>query len=436
MEITSRVKAILHRNTEFIKQLGSSYAVFIVNTLVMIFQTPLLLNYMGNDTYGIWLLAQNVINYLTLLNLGFNSVMINKYALGDASTKEKNFSTVFYSLVLFSGLSVFIFLIILFNLNSIFSITPGLEFLAKDVFILMYCVFLLNFIATFFDMILYYISGQIITKNIIEIVRISLLFALYFIGVKLNLGVYNLCLIYIGVTLLFLTTTIFFAMRSSDIRIRWHFFDVNVMKSYFKPGGYFLLLGLTQVFVFNGDNIVIASLLGTSQLTAYTLSFRLSDVAIKLIRKLTDTKTPHYIALLKQKDYGKLKKIYTKMQWPIITLSLLACVFISLFGQDVLHLWLGKEHHFDRNIIIVFALYIVISNIYYSNWALLNIAGEHKGLSRVAFVEVCVNIGLSIILCKWFGLIGIAIATLVSTTFLGLLYSHLRLKKFFLKISV
>jgi len=436
MQIVARIKTILTRNTQFIKQLGSSYAVFGVTTIIMVFQTPLLLNYMGNDAYGIWLLAQNIINYLTLFNLGFNSVMINQYALGDQQFKDKNFSTVFYSLLFFTVLSFLAFLLILLNLTTIFTITPGFEFMAKNVFLLMYFVFLLNFIATYFDMLLYYISGNIIIKNVIEIVRISALFGLYFVGVKFDWGIYNLCLVYIGVTLLFLIATLIFGLRLSKVKLSLSNFDFKLMKSYFKPGSYYLMLGLTQVFVFNGDNLIIGSLLGTSQLTTYALSFRLSDVSIKLIRKLTDTKTPHYIALLKQKDFGKLRKIFLKMQWPVIALSLMACVFISIFGQDILHLWLGSEHHFDRTIIIIFALYIVVSNVYYSNWVLLNIAGEHKGLARVALLEVCVNIGLSIVLCKAFGIIGIAFATLISTTFLGLLYSQIRLRKFFIALSV
>lgn len=435
MEITARIKTILNRNTEFIKQLGSSYAVFFVNTLVMIFQTPLLLNYMGNDTYGIWLLAQNVINYLTLLNLGFNSVMINQYAVGDPASKDKIFSTVFFSLLLFTGLSAIVFSVILYNLGAFFQISSGLEPLANKIFILMYVVFLLNFIATYFDMVLYYISGRIITKNIIEMVRISLLFGLYFLGVKLDWGIVNLCLVYIGVTFLFLITTILFSLKSAAIQLSFKNFDSGLMKKYFKPGSYYVLLGLTQVFVFNGDNIIIASMLGTAQLTAYSLSFRLSDVAIKLIRKLTETKSPHYVALLKQKDYGKLKKIFHKMQWPVVGLSLAASLLIGLFGQNILHFWLGNQHVFDPQIILVFAIYILISNLYYSNWVMLNLAGEHKGLSRVALLEVCVNICLSILLCKWFGLLGIALATLISTTCLGWLYSHFRLKKFFLKLS-
>lgn len=431
MDIVTRIKAILNRNTQFLKQLGSSYAVFGVNTLIMIFQTPLLLNYVGSDTYGIWLLAQNIGNYLTLLNMGFISVMINKYAFGDPLSQERNFSTVFFSILFFTILSFCVFVIIVFNLTSIFTITPGLEFLAKDIFLLMYFVFVLNFIASYFDSLLYYISGNIITKNIIEIARISALFLLYWVGVKLNLGIHNLCLIYIGVTLLFSIITIVFALKLSGVKISLKHFDFGLMKNYFIPGASYLMLGVTQVFVFNGDNLIIASLLGTSQLTAYTLSFRLSDVAIKLIRKLTDTKTPQYISLLKQKEYGKLKKIFFKIQWPVVVLSLLACAFISLFGKEILELWLGEGHGFDRNIIIVFALYIVVSNVYYSNWVILNITGDQRALSKVALIEVVVNVTLSIILCKFMGLIGIALATLISTTALGLFYSQYRVKILF-----
>jgi O-antigen/teichoic acid export membrane protein len=80
-----------------------------------------------------------------------------------------------------------------------------------------------------------------------------------------------------------------------------------------------------------------------------------------------------------------------------------------------LNYWLDNKYTFDSNVIIVFALFIMVNALYYVCWIFLNLTGKHTNLSYVVFVEIGLNMLLSYWLSKELGLLGIALGTLIAS---------------------
>ena len=53
-----------------------SYVSIIVNTLIQLLYTPLLIRMLGQSEYGLYSLANSIIGYLTVLDLGFGNAII------------------------------------------------------------------------------------------------------------------------------------------------------------------------------------------------------------------------------------------------------------------------------------------------------------------------------------------------------------------------
>ena len=169
------------------------------------------------------------------------------------------------------------------------------------------------------------------------------------------------------------------------------------------------------MIIFAGDNIMISALIGVEQIVLFSLSFKLSDIAIRLINKIVDVKSPLMIEYIKDKNYVELKKEFTKLITWSVVFSFVAAVIIALFGKMILSFWLNNKYEFDNNVIIAFALFVIINSLYYVCWIFLNLTGKHTNLSYVVFLEIGLNMILSYFLSKELGLLGIALGTVIAS---------------------
>jgi O-antigen/teichoic acid export membrane protein len=400
----------------------------------MILVTPFLLEHLGTEPYGIWILCQNLATYFNLFNLGFLSNMVAQYATKTTDSEEaknKLFSTVFFSLVMFCFLSIPAFWYIYEHFEIIFKITSSNVMLGKKVFSVVYLSFISIFLASTFDMILYYILGNIVTKNIIDICRLLVLNLGYIAIIFLGGGVFEIALFYLSIQLLIMITLYVFAKKGCNLHISTINFDYQLFKSFFKPSFNFLLLNLANMIIFAGDNIIISALIGVEQLVIFSLSFKLSDTAIRLINKLVDVKSPMMITYIKTKDYFNLKAEFNKLVYWSLGLSFIAMIFIILCGKLALIYWLGNKYNFDNYVIGIFAVFIMTNSLYYVCWIFLNLTGQHSRLSYVVLLEIVLNIILSYFLGKQFGLIGIASGTLIASICTSGWFAYYECKRYF-----
>lgn len=419
----------LSKNKHFLKQLGSSYSFLIVSIVLMIIQTPIMLEKLGTENYGIWILIQNIINYLNLFNFGFISTLIAEYTKNN--NREKLFSTVFYTLLFLACISITVFAAINYWFGDIFKISDSNVILAKATFLYMFIVFIINFISAYFDSILYYLSGEVIKKNIIDIIKIILLNVGYIVIVLNDGSISEMALFSIPVTIVCSLIMYVLARKHHQFSLRFENFDYTLLKSLIVPSWHFLLLVISNVIIFNGDNILISLLLGVKFVVLYSLSFRLSDISIRFIKKITDTKAPEIIKLISNKNFLKAKKLFGKLVIITLAVSFIAFISISLLGKYILQIWLHHKEPFDGKIIITFAIFIIANSFYYICWVFLNIIGRHKGLAYISFAEIVLNVLLSVILSKYYGLLGIALATLITSVGISTWYAYYQVQKYF-----
>lgn len=403
----------------FLKALTSSYAVYGINLLLLIIVTPILLNKLGAEPFGIWLLCQNIATYFNLFNLGFLSNMVAQYATNTGDnhqSKNELFSTVFFSLLMFVCVSVPVFWYIHEHFGSLFKISSSNIIEAKNTFKWVYMAFITIFLASTFDMILYYVLGKIVTKNILEIIRLLVLNGGYVTIVLYGGGIEEIAVYYLIVQSILLICYYILTKKNSEaLAISIEYFNKNIFKSFFKPSFNFMLLNLANMIIFAGDNIMISVLIGVEQIVLFSLSFKLSDISIRLINKIVDVKSPLMIQYIKDKNYIELKKEFTKLITWSVVLSFFAAVIIALFGKMILSFWLHNTYEFDNNVIIAFALFVIINSLYYVCWIFLNLTGKHTNLSYVVFLEIGLNMILSYVLSKELGLLGIALGTLIAS---------------------
>lgn len=102
-----------------------SYLSLFLGSLISIVYTPIMLRMLGQSEYGLISLANSVVGYLSLLNLGLGSAMvryITKYKV--AGDKEKEYAIITLFLKLYSVIGLIVLLagiILVWNADGLFS---------------------------------------------------------------------------------------------------------------------------------------------------------------------------------------------------------------------------------------------------------------------------------------------------------------------------
>lgn len=123
-----------------------------VTVLVSFLLTPYLVNHLGKEIYGFYGLANNVVNYITVISVALNS-MAAKYITvemvrGNEIKAKQYFSSIFFSNIAFTIILAPFLTIIVYNLQNIFVVSDIYLRDVKILFALVFAAMLLRFITS------------------------------------------------------------------------------------------------------------------------------------------------------------------------------------------------------------------------------------------------------------------------------------------------
>jgi len=95
-----------------------------------------------------------------------------------------------------------------------------------------------------------------------------------------------------------------------------------------------------------------------------------------------------------------------------LAMGIFACV--AAFGEKLIGLWVGPENFAGTAVLLCFGLMFPLHTIVGSSAQVLIGMAQHKKLAWVLFSEGILNVGLSILLLHRFGVLGVALGTVIA----------------------
>jgi O-antigen/teichoic acid export membrane protein len=102
----------------------------------------------------------------------------------------------------------------------------------------------------------------------------------------------------------------------------------------------------------------------------------------------------------------------------LATVLPLASVTAVLAGP-VIHAWVGEKFAGAVPVVWVLALVMAVRMGTSTGTSILKGAGQHRFVAACSVALALTNLGLSMVLARWFGLIGVAIGTLIPVTIIS-----------------
>lgn len=409
----------MSRTKSFVRGFSSTTAQKLLTKGIGILVTPIILTYLNETEYGIWIIIGSLLGYMGLVDFGVTGTTTVLASKKNNKSLEHEINLIinnsFALQCLFGLLMIVIGGVASFYFPNFFELNGYSESQAVVVF----------FIATVaygIGMPLKSLKGIIRARQRIATL-VWLEFLIFLVTTSINLtllyyhfGLLSLPLGTIFIRILSFPFILFITKRSyPNLALKFSLIKIKHMKEIFGVSIYWFIGMVAAMVIYSTDSILIGVFLSASLVTSYALTYRLSEVFREFLFSFYFTMMPAIGQLLGQQEKDKVRKLYIKSQCIILAVTIMCASGIYLFNESFISLWVGDKFYSGDEFSLVFASLLLTGVVFQSSSVVLNADLQVKFVTMVRLIEASLNITMSIIFLKLFGLIGLAYATLISS---------------------
>lgn len=384
----------------------------ILTTIIAILgliKTKVLLQYLGDDSVGIYQLFFQIFTFISLIDGGL-TVGITYYLYKPIS--DKNYEQV--NRILAGAKSYFnkigiaiaiIGVIISFNILFFIKETELSSFYIQICFI----VFILASITSYFissRVILYGAEQRLYkssnTNHIMTIVKTILEIVLAKLGVKL-----------LGLLIMFFVLTI---LRNIGIILmskkdhKFLNFKVEKDTTFKKETKPLVIRKVNQLIFENTDIIMISKFLGLFSVVVYTVYFQIINMITLIIKRLNSALLASVGNLLVS-DNEKSSDIFDEINSLLFFIASIICIPLYFMLSPFIEIWFGDKYLASSIVSVLFIVLLYVNIIKIVLEVFVDASGNFQSVKNASIYQSITNILLSLILINYLGIAGVLIAT-------------------------
>jgi len=394
----------------------------------------LLIDYLGNNIYGIWVLLFTVFQLVLLMDFGIQSSLKTKIPVffhEKRIDKVSVFISSTYKFSVFISLIIFLFFLILtktINLKLSFNISE----LSKDevnyLLLINIIFFCLTFVANIHkSLYVAFLKGKYAEQSI-AVNQLLFLISIFFLVIFSNQNLSNFTKL---ILISFINGSISLFV---NILYTIHFFKTESVKVFllntkensffndiFKLGLKFMIIQIGFLFIFSSDNYIISNAFNPGEVVAYEVVNKLFlfpyMILFAALTPLWSLFAKHYLEQNKTKLLNNFKKF--NQFFVIILLGLISLTFITPF---VVSIWIKEPITLPNN--LVFFTAILTGLKIYVNFYILFLSGLGKlnFYISILIISILLKIPLSYFFVDLgFGINSVLISSLIIIFFWTLL---------------
>lgn len=389
-----------------------------LSTLVSFLLAPFILRKLGDAGYGVWMLAISLTGYLGLLDLGIRASVVRYVSKHRANSDYQSLNrAINTALIAYSGaglIALILGVILGLSAGSVFNIPENLEYAATWVIILISAAMACGFGIGVFASTLAGIE-RFDLLNLSMSVGNLLRAALVLIVLPLAPNLVALALVSFCSSLVTFLMIAYFAFRyEPNLRINLRLADRETARSIFNYGIYSFLIIIATRVAYYSDNTVIGIFGSAEQITYFAIGAISVEFLRRIVNSLTTVILPVASSLESRGSEESLTRLLiTGTRYSFLLILPLSTILLVM-GKTLLGVWMGPIYAEKSYLILVIML---IPQIYcfsqFSTEEILLGTGRHRFFALISVAEAVANLVLSIILIRPYGIIGVALGTLI-----------------------
>ncbi len=217
--------------------------------------------------------------------------------------------------------------------------------------------------------------------------------------------------------------------RKAPARIpRIEDFDLKEMLRLSRTGIFFFMLGVGWLINSQTDTVVIGRILGATDVTPYSVAWRLFNYTTIVQAVLVGLLTPSYTDAFAKADFAWIKKTFRLHLGAGVVITGFGCITLVIFGRSIIEIWAGPSAVPSQQTILWMAALTTLYAFTVPMAVILNSMGKPKGMALYGGLTAIVNIFLSIHWVEEYGITGVVAATFCSYLVISVIPSIIELR--------
>jgi len=199
----------------------------------------------------------------------------------------------------------------------------------------------------------------------------------------------------------------------------WNKFSTNFktttleVRSLFNNSFPLLISSLSNVLISNADIILLGMFLDTTEVGLYAVASRIAMLSSFMLQITNAALSGNLASLYSQNKKDELQKMVGQVTKYLMLFAIIPLTLFFIFGYEILNLW-GSEFKASYWVLIIIAIGQFFNIATGAAGQLLIMCGYHKQQSILTTSFMFINIVLNLILIKYYGTIGAALATAIT----------------------
>jgi len=404
---------------KFLKGITSGYAYMAFSMIVALCMVPYVLKFLTKSEYGIFAIAGDLLGWLSVANLGVTSAFNSKsgHLLGRNNLYELNVltNTTFFTQLASSILIAIIGAVVVNN--------PSIVFGNEDIYDNINVVLLFMVIGFFIQYITQPLNSLLVADKQVHIDN-YLRFGLLAIQTVLNIVLLNFGFKLMSLAISSLTSNIIISaitwvrIKKSfpSIKLETKYFQKDELRNLLKHGIWFSIGGIAGILILRMDTFLIGKYISLALVASFTINIKLYQLADKLFGQVFNTMRPYFAQTFGRNDLTRLKYYYDMSNSVALVLSIAIGMTVFFTSKSFISWWVGPDFYLGDDLnLLLFINFIVQSTVLPNRILLATSLFKIVQHNSFRIIEGIVKIVLSIILIGKFGVLGVVIASILSS---------------------
>jgi len=394
---------------------------------VSLFLAPLILSYLGDNQFALWVLFWTFSMYFMFMDFGLGVSLVRETARCDSQRVFLPISQSVNSLiVLYVTLGALVSFVSWYSsawMITAMNVSSEMAVFVSEILLWSGGIFaLIGVVNTFSGLLRGLQRYDKITKAMVYVSIPNVLGT--YIVLEMGYGIAGLLWVVTGVYILQICILLIYAKKlMPELAFGVRYLSLQQIKDMLPFGMRIQVSKFAELASYQADKILLAFLLPIHFVTMYDLGSRIASLMRDLPYSLTSAVFPAASEMHEKADFEKLWKMYDRGSKYLLVVTLPMLMGLWLTAHLVIGMWLGHVaiEVYQSVLILSFAYWVVISLA--MSFSVGTGMGWSTPIMQSALLQAALNITLSYVLIKEIGFVGALYGTAIAITIAnGILY--------------
>lgn len=380
------------------REIGYSFFIQVISVLIGLLYVPLLLDYLTQEKYGIWITLTSILGWFSFFDIGLGNGLRNKLTealANDNLVLGKRYVSTTYAILI----CIFSVVLLVFHISNFFlnwnSILNTKTIDENELYILtsiVFTFFVLRFIVQLISVI--YLADQkpSATKmmatggNLLSFLIVLLLTKITLNG---NLVLLGTIISAVPVLLFVVVSVISFNTRYKSLKPSVKAVDFKLSNTLLKLGTKFFFLQVAYIIVFSTSNVFITQFYGPAEVAVFNIAFKYFQIPVMVFSIIMSPIWSAVTDAYSQSDFDWMKKTLRQLN-VISLLFVFGIILMVVISNWVYKIWVGDEIEIPMSLSVSLSIYSVMQIAIAPYSSFINGIGKLKLTVLLTFLGILV----------------------------------------------